>query len=267
MSKPDRTEGLLNGLLYTPNLHQLNDPFESMFDVVDEELIKHFARNYGTVTPDKIFKSLSSDEKVDIALLSALFSELEVNQIIHEGTIKPFIDRVRVQCLSKRKDSIGMWTYYASQFNGFVLEYSKEDFEDAISKLGQSKSLVEYVSGLDPIEYNDNRLFPISSLTKEALTKNVFKKYSDWSHEEEYRLAFILKNPSEPFNIPIKPRRIYYGFNLELDNKEWLLIKAAEYKIQIEEMSKSEIKKLLQERAARRSIFNLAQLRLRKLRE
>jgi hypothetical protein len=258
------TEEVIKGNLYMPSLSQLNDPFEEEFEILDKELIHYFAKNYGTVAKDGIFKALSTDPNIDVPFLQALFSNEEVWQIVHEGKVEPFINRIRIQCLSKRKDSIGMWTYYASEFKGILLEYQEGSFDNEIIRLRNECENTEFVSDIKPVEYTDDRLFPMNRLSEDAFKDNIFKKYSDWQNEEELRLALLVKDPAQKVILNVKPNKIYYGFRMSKPEKDWIIEKANEHQVAAEEMKKEMIKTMLQERAAHRSLQELVTLKLRK---
>lgn len=257
------TDEVIKGNLYMPSLSQLNDPFEEEFEIIDKELIRHFAKTYGTVDRDGIFKALSSDPAVDIPFLQAIFSNEEVWQIVHNGHVRPFIDRIRVQCLSKRKDSISMWTYYASEFKGILFEYQEDSFKEEITRLRTDCENIEFVSDVTPVEYTDNRLFPMNKLGEDAFKNNIFKKYSDWQMEEEHRIALILKDPELKIVLKVKPSKVYYGFRMSRSEKDWIIEKANEHQVAAEEMEKESIKTMLQKRAVDHSLRELVALKLR----
>lgn len=255
----DRIEDIINGALYTPSLGQLNDPFEELFDIFDADVLNHFAKNYGAMGRGGVFKSLSTDKKIDEALLAALFSEDEVLKIIQTGQIDPFIKRVKVQCLSPRKSSIAMWTHYTKEFQGVLFEYSIENINKCLEQLKSDSKRVESIHGPKKVYYSDDRLFSIKSISENALLENIFTKFSDWSYEEEHRIVVILKDEDSKFFLSIPPSKIYYGHEIKPEHLDWLKNKSHGKSIPIEQMSKDQLKKLLQEEAANRSIMKLAE--------
>lgn len=261
-SEPTWTEQLLIGNLYTPALKELNDPFEDHIEVFDKETLQLFSDNYGIETPEGSFKSLSQRSEVDYAFITALFSPEEILHAVQNGVVKPVLDLVRVQCLSKRLDSIGMWTYYANEFKGFVLEYKEDDLMIGLQRLSTEQSITHF-SNIRKIEYTDDRLFPIKKITEQEIITNLTKKFSDWSHEEEFRILLFAKKLSSKIAMPVKPQRVIIGFNMPEEDKKFLKILATKHSIPTEEISKDLIKKMLQERAAQRTIMDLAEKRVR----
>jgi Protein of unknown function (DUF2971) len=100
-----------------------------------------------------------------------------------------------VFCLSERYDSLLMWAHYASNHEGFVVE-----FDAAHKWLSQRKVKAKYddlaAGGLHKITYSDER--PTATILMQSLTKisplsnlidSYFIKGNDWSYEREWRLV------------------------------------------------------------------------------
>lgn len=117
----------------------------------------------------------------------------------------------KICSFSERVDSILMWSHYAENHTGFVMEYSFSDLP--------SKEIIPRL--LWPVLYDD-KLYNISSQFTELRNNGslnnfhaqiaAMHKAKDWSYENEWRLILPL-SPSDPpqnYKVPI-PKGVYLG--------------------------------------------------------
>lgn len=94
-----------------------------------------------------------------------------------------------ILCLSKIKDSLLMWSHYADNHRGVVLEFkasSKESIFNQAKKVIYSKSFAKF-------NFKEMRDDSNSVIDKYVLTKNI-----DWNYEEEWRISIPLTDYKVP---------------------------------------------------------------------
>lgn len=167
-----------NNRLYLPNRNQLNDPLEGVTDM-----------DFGFAG-------------------CRYYSETPFLHPHYDAELS----KIRVLSLTKKADSIIMWSHYAGMFNGVCIE-----FDDSIT-----------LSNVKPIEYCDNLIIPknreytMEETAKEAL----FHKSKEWQYEEEYRII----SDSEYLKLEKgEIRRIYIGYMVP-DNIMKILVDECEMK-------------------------------------
>ena len=131
-----------------------------------------------------------------------------------------------IACLSEDVTSVLMWSHYADSHKGFALEY---DFRPMLETPVPD-------SWLFPVIYSNKR-FDASALLAEfflslmdveticadtlAVLKVALFKSKLWGYEKEWRF-FRLNKDQAPSTIEYRPTAIYYGLNMEWENKERL---------------------------------------------
>ena len=138
-----------------------------------------------------------------------------------------------VLCLSKRPDSIPMFSYYADDHHGIAveLEFSEDEIPCGIpygdpsqrEQLYQRKIVIddiEYVAAMPELNYH--RLYESHQLIKSL----IFTKFDGWRHEDEFRIfrkgiaASVVKFPQAML------KRIIFGARTTADDvgmvKGWL---------------------------------------------
>lgn len=103
--------------------------------------------------------------------------------------------RSSVFCLSKKPDSIPMFSYYADSHRGVAVEFSFSNLNvpcgvnylNSVISSGGTRSGVVFNDVLYPDGYpelNYHRLYD----TPELLNNIIFAKHHEWRHEQEYRI-------------------------------------------------------------------------------
>ncbi len=147
----------------------------------------------------KISKSpealIEAKEKMNTELPSLIKTEEEKFHEIFE-----IRDTIYIGCLSKRFNSILMWSYYGDKHTGACIEFELEEDPAHLFK-------VEYMTDRPQIQAERfakeycGRLF--AQMNQEDIAKDHFlikmiaqpyiTKSTEWEHEEEYRLVFVEK--------------------------------------------------------------------------
>ena len=122
----------------------------------------------------------------------------ELSKNIGDETYQKFYGKSSVFCLSKKKNSIPMFSYYADSHRGIAIEFQFSDAEIpcgipyySLSHRGvhyQGKIVwndVEYPATFPDLNYH--RLYD----NPQMITTLIFTKHHEWKHEEEYRIFRI----------------------------------------------------------------------------
>lgn len=79
-------------------------------------------------------------------------------------------------CFSRRWDSIPMWSYYAKEHRGMVIEFNENDLE--FQKLFRARTRIAY--GTRGVVRGKSK----------GKARAVFRKAPEWKHEQEERVMF-----------------------------------------------------------------------------
>lgn len=168
------------------NPHKFNDPFDCMpaFEV-------RYSRDISRFHP-KIRSMLNLDGLTGVELEEKIsMSELHIAQVIGSGEfLSGLLSGTSVLSLSKIPDSTLMWSHYAQNHSGVVLEF-KIDISDEEFSFDDSYS--KFIC--QDVEYVDARplmLVDGSPSNPETIIGEIFlAKSGVWSYEQESR---VLKN-------------------------------------------------------------------------
>lgn len=126
--------------------------------------------------------------------------------------------KYRVLCLSAVRDNILMWSHYADEHKGAVLEFQPK-IELATEMLGAR--LVEYSKEVPVAVTLEQFLLYITGQgpkphAPDAFVKSVYTKSSDWSYENEWRILSKQRDEDQgPFSYrafhPQELAAIYFG--------------------------------------------------------
>jgi len=162
--------------IYTPNKHQLNDPFE------------------GIVTA-KIYDDYKQLEHI----LSPTEYERKIN-LINKLYIQ--IGYIGIYSMSKTFQNELLWSYYANSHKGFCIEYESCEMILETSKSIIFPKIIEIDYKIDPPIYSLEGMDNIDY--DRFLTLLIGTKSFPWKHEEEIRLLFNENGEQEISNTSIK---------------------------------------------------------------
>lgn len=194
--------------------HKLNDPFELSptipVDWFSETRIRQFLkrddqvrrwyreegakRGYTNIKRYKRWYLANLDEKVELMRPRIPQNVEQVRKTFAER----FDNYFRFFCASRRRDSILMWSHYAKNHEGFVIEFDTE--VPLFKRLG--KNFVRTV------DYKDEKAlfkpdFHRGPSFMEHLLAAACRKSPDWSYELEVRLIFPRGIPGAEEFFPI----------------------------------------------------------------
>jgi hypothetical protein len=184
--------------LYLSSPKDFNDPFDCRipvcFDLLDtQEKLMEYAKKKVDQQAKRLIKmgrDLNQELKIVLNKLSDLKKlQEEHSQLLFESQEKHF----GILSLSKRWDSILMWSHYANNHTGFCVGFWEE-------KLRTSG----LIGGGGPVLYNPKDEFPLLDPFQDNEHKTMYErlhhKAFDWGYEEEYRLTKIFY-PNKPTEI------------------------------------------------------------------
>ena len=109
-----------------------------------------------------------------------LFEKLEQKFIqIH----KDILSKVGIFCVTDRLDFFPMWSHYADEARGFVVEF--KDLHQCFNGDG-----TDVLHQVDPVKYRDQR--GLVSMMPSDLSEIFRTKLEDWKEEHEYRVTELL---------------------------------------------------------------------------
>ena len=201
---PNEIDALVKGYLWFSSANDLNDPFEGCIKLKEVEqdttmeisLNFSISRNGGTPKVE--------EKKFEIPNL------IQQSNDWYKRHFKWMLPRTKVCCFSKSKTNELMWSHYANNHEGMVLEYD----------ISFDLNLFQYAI---PVIYHD-RLPEINFMAqKDKSIVSVLKNKSDrWCYEQEVRI--INDNPAgAPNRVPINPeslRSVIFGYRTSKEDRE-----------------------------------------------
>lgn len=132
-------------------------------------------------------------------------------------------DSFKVCSFTRNRDSILMWSHYASLHQGFCIEYD-------ISKYSHRDYLTRF---LYPIIYSE-RMLDVTKLMEFSMENDNFNnlyyslsalvKSKEWEYEQEWRLVFGHGVFEEDRAYPVnKPKTIFLGTKISHENQQILI--------------------------------------------
>lgn len=253
-------KNLYNDTLYFRNASDFNDPYDSaltMSDIkfLEEDKVKEFAtrfslstqlpkdevQRYFTELPiNEAFRRLVektplylTPEQREILLKKLLNAIKEEDEKFVTGVSDLYQRRIYATCFSEIPNSMLMWSHYANNHKGMVLEY---DFNELYSK-----EYLDLLINLHPIFYT-NKLLNLAEYdkVKEKIfisTLAAISKSDEWEYENEWRIIIKQKFDDLGLVMPfIKPKGIILGARVDEVKKLWLYRQAKETEIPIKEI-------------------------------
>lgn len=155
-----------------PNITQLND--EEIKKFIDKTIIQNFS--------DFDRKGFDIEKLIAQRTIDLTSNKIEEQRRFEEETFKKQDLHFGIFSLSKRWDSILMWSHYANNHSGICIGFYAEELEK--------------IASLNPVAYSNK--FPIISAlefeTLESMIPSIYTKAKDWNYEKEYRL-FDISHP------------------------------------------------------------------------
>ena len=233
---------LIENKLIFSQCDNFNDPFDSQppINIVTYASLKKLVQ-------DRPLSALLSPEQLHETVLAEIE---DVNKHINEGRFEEhpiynYFDTIRqvvyprlIYCLSQTNRNILLWSHYASSHTGFCIKYDLDLLLENIN-----------ICYHDEVTYNNTLPDLMLSLFDDCggnfVKEILFQKSEDWSYEKEYRLILDGACASENGEIkaveypPKAVKRIYFGLQSDITNREQLMESLAGRDIEFFEMVKA----------------------------
>jgi hypothetical protein len=226
-----------------------NDPFDNQFDLYFEEPSKDLAEK----TLEKFHRTLNSPEPFKANQFGAKTPAMELLRQVHvknpdlkyteeetayllegvmEGmqrtidTLPQANDEIRrimadttVFCLSETHDNLLMWSHYAQNHTGAVVNFLSLSEVDSPLILAQP---VRYSAQMPRLAFNS--LMDFDEARKAVYEIITLTKTEVWAYEKEWRIITTLRNKTQSYEIlPYAPEEvaaIYLGCKMTKDDRE-----------------------------------------------
>ena len=242
------TKTLLETRLKWSSPKLFNDPFDNQVNLQFEEPTESTAREIS----DEFLRIISSDELIrdgqfgartdDVRMLQQIFSKNQrdfsneekeyIRQGFREGMgnliskesmynqeIQEILSDRCMFCVSETHDNILMWSHYADDHKGAVIEFHAQ-LEDSAFILAQP---VRYVSTM-PVythemmkERRADELFDMITLTKSKI----------WEYEKEWRIVATMRDKSKDYELlrfpPEEIAAVYLGCRITDEYKKEII--------------------------------------------
>lgn len=184
----DNTLRVLDGSVRFTQPGAFNDPFEMVPELhVPEELkSKEISISFDILAPRR---------QPSVGELAADFESRYCNDFNSRKILNSLNQSIGILCLSKNESSLLMWSHYAEEYSGAVIEFDEKHeffrgiFDIEYREIRPKKDIGCYLSDESPI--------PVAELCV---------KPKDWEYEEEYRIVRNLsdcKKVSEHSGFPV----------------------------------------------------------------
>lgn len=238
-------EGCLHDLL--PSIVKRVSPVSS-----EEIKITDVEQLVSGAEPDiKKFKSLILEKNPDVStkelrtigsIIKAITDDCEKNKKLKEGIINLInIKKVSGLCsLTTRKKDQPMWTFYANDYKGYMIEYDIKSYivENYKRKKNIRKVIYSNKRYNSPFEilldvfyqklYKDLKLFYEGRVSEEDVNRILLTKKTDWRFQREWRII----GPANTIeHIPIKA--VYLGHKMSESHRNFILKIAEEKKFKV----------------------------------
>lgn len=170
---PYRKEFFQNYLLRASNRYALNDPFEVLpTNQYLAEIFQETLASYRTKTVKEV-KALLNKR-----------NQHNVNRVYIEH-----FDTNGIISFTETNDNLLMWSHYADQHKGIVLEFNiKEPIFN-----GKHDNKSAYIGKVTPVMYRKERISHLGNF----LIEPYFHKSDEWIYEKEHRLLLPLSQADE----------------------------------------------------------------------
>ena len=194
---PERETFLADGLLRMTQPGDLNDPFECLSFCPDIDPVKEVEEAAVRLRSPVIYSS-----KPDLDYLARLNVgiQIELEKASHPSAkrikvleyLTQFIEGpnrdIGIVSFSKCWNSSAMWAHYAQKYGGYCVGFDRNHRSLQYSHLKMptgSMRDVDYISKRPVYNMKDQR---------PSLDEILFRKSADWEYEQEFRIAYALKD-------------------------------------------------------------------------
>jgi hypothetical protein len=246
---------LSNDLMFLPRIEDLNDPFEcSIFydlDILLDNLNDYF---YSFMDYSDFIDENATEEDISKSLKKIFKEPFEEALLELEDNYK---NKLSIICLSEDYCINPMWAHYADNHKGVCIEYDLKNISELIFK--------HFCFPIEYAEKSDNTLELLSFFDENIkvnpnwILKLALMKSYDWKYENEWRIIVsqIIADYFNENNLGslyfdeyysdkhyikfIKPKSIYLGLDMDLEDEKKLIDICKFRKINIYKMKKDKL--------------------------
>lgn len=167
---------LIDSDFYLGSCTDFNDPFDTTANVVNNGTIKDMRKRFGQIV-DNNYKGLN--KKVREVEISKLMSNYAKNPDTFKKILEKNTQEAGIFSLTENKKDLLMWSHYASQHKGFLLQFElSQDIESLLYALKMDYS-------------NNYPEYEISKGFEESSKAILLRKSKHWEYEKEWRILRI----------------------------------------------------------------------------
>ncbi|MFT4850852.1 MAG: hypothetical protein ACI83B_003413 [Sediminicola sp.] len=179
---------LVDGTLKFSSKDDFNDPFDCITTYDIEGSMDYLESRKDIILAASKHLKLSPSQRIEQK--RKMYYGIK-NSIASGEFHKGVIGRVGICCFSNRADNILMWSHYAKNHTGFVIEFNVNPNDPAGNMSNVEKKLIGY-----DVIYQDNMPIIKAGTRDFDAVKSVFlTKSTDWTYEQEYRVLTTEKGP------------------------------------------------------------------------
>lgn len=179
---------LINKKIWVAKPESFNDPFDCNYNFslkLDEEILKQGDSN---------------------------IKDIQINAAATNKVLKERFSNTGIFSMSKRNNSILMWSHYANQHKGFCIEFERKP--ESILGNDDVTKRVDYED-----DYSDIEMFDQSGkVNLHFFKKMFFVKAKDWKYEDEWR--FVRENGDKESDIPSAISSIIFGLKMPQEHRD-----------------------------------------------
>lgn len=170
---------------------EFNDPFDCVYGISDDHF--HSAKEIKEMLNKIGIKPPSPAKRIQLAQQT---KHIQIKEMNDGSYFEKLHERLGVCCLNHNPLNILMWSHYANDHKGFLIE-----FKFPKKSLGTGKEFINFLP--IPVEYKES--IPIVSKRDrelgETITEKVYlSKSIDWQYEKEFRiLKWDIDNPIQSY--------------------------------------------------------------------
>jgi hypothetical protein len=210
----DGSKAILNqGTLKFSSSDDFNDPFDCITTYDIDASMKYFESRKDIFLRASSHLKLSPSQRIENKrkMYYGIKRSLASGEF-HNDIIK----RLGICCFSKKSDNILMWSHYAENHTGFVIEFDV-NFDEPMTHYDDIESKL---IGYDIIYQNDMPIIKAGKGDFESVKDVFLTKSLDWSYEDEYRVLTREKGPGiHSFDLN-KVNRIIVGVKISAKHYE-----------------------------------------------
>jgi hypothetical protein len=162
---------VLDGTLRFTQPGAFNDPFEMVPEL-------HVPEDFEPKDISISFDVLAPRRQPSVGELAIDFESEHCNDINSRNILRSLNQSVGILCLSKNESSLLMWSHYAGEYSGAVIEFDEEH---------------EFFKGLFDIDYREHRpkkdISSYVSCESPIPIAELCVKPKDWEYEKEFRIV------------------------------------------------------------------------------